>query len=652
MKPEKLSQAHILIIITISLLVMYALIVTFDLPSMLLGFAGIWVVFVSSQKTRVKYLSAFCVWLGLSLVLFSRLPPQYGFQDFIIIIFGAASVLFISEILHRVAKKQAVLSEYFEHSVVFYRNLLDNFNEPVVILNRSGRVVSFNATTSRVLDFPQEMKDMPPAIGYVHPDERENAEAFFEKVWREDDIQTDEARISRANHTYITASVSARKYKNLQGEEEALVVFHDLTSRKMLEEQLRASQTRYREMFLQATRQSRHLNLLVASQSALLKQLSVPGVLKTLVEVIGKYFGYSNISSYMLDHEGNRLVFQHQIGYELSKVYFTIPLYKGVIGKAVRTKQPQFIENVREDPDYLSADDSLKSEICIPLVDDDKVVGIFNIESAKQLSRSDYQLMLALGEQATAALRRARLYEEALLASKLRSEFIATMSHEIRTPMHGILGMSELLLDTPLDPEQRGFAEVVNESGQALMKILDDILDFSKIEAGRMALHPEPCDVKTMTHEAIRLMWARALEKGIELECDFGPNAPRQITADPLRLRQILLNLIGNAVKFTSEGGVIVHLLEEAPGQLRIEVEDTGAGISKKDQEALFQPFTQVDRARAQQSGTGLGLAISKRLAELMGGQIGVRSQEGQGSVFWFTLPVQPPDSKVGDNGV
>jgi signal transduction histidine kinase/CheY-like chemotaxis protein len=264
-------------------------------------------------------------------------------------------------------------------------------------------------------------------------------------------------------------------------------------------------------------------------------------------------------------------------------------------------------------------------------------------ERTRELQATNSRLA-AINEQLVAATEHAtKMAQIAQVANQAKSEFLANMSHEIRTPMNGVMGMAELLLDAPLGDQQRDYAETIRDSARALLTVINDILDFSKIEAGKLELEATRIDVRDLLEDVARLIAIQAHAKDLEVTAFIDPAVPEFVLGDAGRLRQALINLSGNAVKFTQEGEVALSVSVIARGAdsatLRFEVRDTGIGIPEDRIHALFKPFSQVDASTTRHyGGTGLGLSIVKRLAEMMGGEAGVLSAPGAGSTFWFVV--------------
>lgn len=534
-----------------------------------------------------------------------------------------------------------------------------------------------------------KISGLPPekALGYgwlsgVDPAQRKKVLAGWLQVVRERQVANAEYRFVRADGSSTWVFEQAIAEYNASGEFIGYIgAVTDISARKQAESELE--------------RRATQLALINDVGRQIASVLDLQSLLELAAYLVQSSFGYYHVALFTLDETQKKLTMKAISG-QFSRIFppnHSLRLGEGMVGRAALQGEKQLANNVKQHHHYLNFYPELlttQSEVSLPLKIGGRVLGVIDLQSPEEsaFSENDLLVLETLADQVAIAMENSHLYEtvqqelekryeteaelrthrdhleelvrtrttelvvakeRAEAANQAKSAFLATMSHEIRTPLNGVLGMTQLALQSSLTAKQRYYLANIQTSGASLLATINDILDFSKIEAGKIALEQTELDLDLILQSIASLMAPRAYEKGLELVLNTAPDVPRRLMGDPLRLGQVLTNLIGNAVKFTETGEILVktRLLTCQADQARLEftIQDTGIGLTQAQMNLLFQPFSQADSTTSRKyGGTGLGLTISQRLVRQMGGDITVKSEYGLGTSFTFqvNLRLQP----------
>ncbi len=532
-----------------------------------------------------------------------------------------------------------------------FQSVVNHAQVGIIILNHNKEITYINSEFSRIFGYRPEDVILPDFLKTFLPEElfNENSEQI-KRLEENEFVNYETVRIKKDGERIdvFCRSSLLRDNGEICG---AFSVYSDITERKRINSELTAARDE-----LEVRVQERTCELEVINEEMQRQISEKEKAEKNLSESEERYrVAIENSNDGIAIMTGGKFIYANDRYLELYG-YNSLDELKNI--NAYELIHPEDREMVFERSSARMSGELKGQSYVHRCIRTDGTVIYVEVSVAKTIYNNEeagLAFVRDVSERKIAELELKKAKEEAENANSAKSEFLANMSHEIRTPMNAIMGMAGLLLDTDLDDEQRDHLEIIRRSSDALLSIINDILDFSKIEAGKMLLEVLDFDLRSSIEEIISLPAITAQKKGLEFIYEIDPDVPSYLKGDPGRLRQIILNIAGNAIKFTEKGEVFLSVSKECEDEdsirLRFSVRDTGIGISEENLKRLFQSFHQVDASTTRKyGGTGLGLVISRKLAELMDGEIGAESTPGEGSLFWFTVTMEKQKSVNDEN--
>lgn len=575
----------------------------------------------------------------------TRKAPIYGLDG------KPKYLLGVAEDITERKKSEEIIRQAHERAQI----ILESVTIPMVITRISDNHLTFvNPPALERTQFKYEdVINQPSPNFYVHIEDRKS---FIAELHAKGRVSDKVVQLRGANDRVFWALMSARTF-DYQGEASILTTFMDITDRIQAEEAV--------------VKRAAELQTVAEVSTTTATTLEPDRLLQTVVDLTKEQFGLYHAHIYLTNESWNTLLLAAgagEVGRQMVSDGWSIPMDhdQSIVANAARNRQSVIANDLVRDSNSSFLSNQLlpdtRSEMAVPMIVGDQVLGVFDVQSdiVDYFTVEDANIFTTLATQTAIALQNARLYAEQAATvmqlrelDRLKSSFLANMSHELRTPLNSILGFTDVMLeglDGPLTEYMDNDLRLVHKNGQHLLHLINDVLDMAKIEAGRMNLNPENFRAFEVMEEAVSITSTLASEKNLSLFLDEGSDQDVKIYADHTRLRQVMINLVNNAIKFTEKGEISLKVAPMQGGRILISVKDTGIGIAPNKLDAIFQEFTQVDSSTTRKAGgTGLGLPISRRLVEMHGGLLWAESTgvSGEGSIFYVELPIQARITEV-----